>query len=91
MQDTAYLINVSRGPLINEQDLIEALQQGKLSGAGLDVFENEPLTNSALANMDNVILGSHNANNMIAATEYVHQHTLDNLLFGLGITHNNGQ
>jgi phosphoglycerate dehydrogenase-like enzyme len=43
MQRTAYLINTSRGPIIEEQALIQALQQGTIAGAGLDVFDEEPL------------------------------------------------
>jgi phosphoglycerate dehydrogenase-like enzyme len=43
MKRTAYLINTSRGPIIEEQALIQALQQGTIAGAGLDVFDEEPL------------------------------------------------
>ena len=43
MKKTAYLINTSRGPIINEQDLIEALKDEKIAGAGLDVYDKEPL------------------------------------------------
>jgi D-3-phosphoglycerate dehydrogenase len=57
-----------------------------LAGAGLDVYEEEPLpTTSVLKSMDNVILGSHNANNMLSATEYVHENTINNLMKGLGL------
>lgn len=56
------LINTARGKLINESDLIEALQGGKLKGAGLDVFYNEPLPkNSLLLNLKNVVLTPHSA------------------------------
>jgi len=80
MRDGACIINVARGPLIDEDALIKALDTKKLSGAGLDVFEVEPLpVNSKLLSFDNVILGSHNANNLISATEFVHQNTLNNL------------
>ena len=86
MHNKPYIINVSRGPLISMPDLICSLQSGQISGAGLDVYEREPLEkNSPLVNMDNVILGSHNANNMYSATEYVHQNTIANLLKGLNI------
>ncbi len=86
MLNRPYIINVSRGPLISMPDLISSLQSGQISGAGLDVYEIEPLDkNSPLINMNNVVLGSHNANNMYSATEYVHQNTIANLLKGLNI------
>jgi phosphoglycerate dehydrogenase-like enzyme len=60
MKRDAVLINTARGPIVNEAALIDALQQGKIAGAALDVFEKEPLTaDSPLASMDNVILTSH--------------------------------
>ena len=43
MKKTSFLINTSRGPIINENDLIEALKDEKIAGAGLDVFDKEPL------------------------------------------------
>ena len=62
MKPGAYLINVSRGGLINEQDMIKALKEGVIRGAGLDVFENEPIEeDSPLLTMDNVILTPHTA------------------------------
>lgn len=61
-KDNSVLVNVSRGAVVNENDLINALKNGKLSGAVLDVFENEPLDeNSALWNMKNVIITPHNS------------------------------
>ncbi len=84
---TAILINTSRGPVVDEPALISALQAGKLAGAGLDVFEVEPLpASSTLASMDNVILSSHNANSSPKAWARVHQNTINNLLDGLGIS-----
>ncbi|HUR52135.1 MAG TPA: phosphoglycerate dehydrogenase [Mycobacteriales bacterium] len=64
MRPDAYLVNVGRGPLVDEPALVEALEAGALAGAGLDVFEVEPLpANSPLRGMPNVVLGAHNGSN----------------------------
>lgn len=60
MKKTAYLVNSSRGPVVDESALIEALQEGKIAGAGLDVFEKEPPErDNPLLSMKNVILLPH--------------------------------
>ena len=60
MKRTAYLINVSRGKIVREDELVEALKQGRIAGAGLDTFENEPLSvNSELWDFKNVIITPH--------------------------------
>ena len=59
MKNSAKIINTSRGGVIDEDALYNALKNGKLGGAALDVFENEPATNSKLATLDNVILTPH--------------------------------
>lgn len=82
----AILINTARGRIVNEAALIAALQSGKLAGAGLDVFETEPMmSNNPLLRMDNVLLAPHNANSSPAAWERVHWNSIKNLLDGLGI------
>lgn len=60
MKKTAILVNTARGAIINEADLIEALQQKRIAGAGLDVFEEEPVnSNNKLLKLDNVVLTPH--------------------------------
>ena len=60
MKRTAYLINMARGPIVDELALIDALRTGTIAGAGLDVFEQEPIAaDNPLLNMDNVLLAPH--------------------------------
>ena len=60
MKKTAYLINTSRGPIVNEDDLIIALSTNEIAGAGLDVYEKEPLSeNNKLRFLPNVLLTPH--------------------------------
>jgi D-3-phosphoglycerate dehydrogenase len=59
MKNTAKIINTSRGGVIDEEALYEAIKNGNLGGAALDVFESEPAMNNKLATLDNVILTPH--------------------------------
>lgn len=84
MKSTAYLINTARGPIVDEAALVQALQQGQIAGAALDVFEVEPLPDdSPLRTLDNVLLAPHNANSSPEAWRKVHESTIRNLLEGL--------
>jgi D-3-phosphoglycerate dehydrogenase len=92
MKPTAILINTARGQVIEEAELISALQAGLIAGAALDVFEIEPLPpESPLTQMQNVLLAPHNSNSSRAAWEHVHWNTIRNLLEGLDILFNSDE
>ena len=61
MKPTAYLVNTSRGGVVHEGDLYDALKADKIAGAGLDVFEKEPPSGNPLFSLENVILTAHTA------------------------------
>jgi len=81
MKPESVIINAARGPIVEETALIHALQEKRIAGAALDVFEVEPLPEgSPLRKMDNVMLAPHNANSSPEAWEHVHWNTINNLL-----------
>ena len=81
MKPTAFLINTSRGPVVEEAALVRALEGAKIAGAALDVFEVEPLPPaSPLRKFENCWFGPHNANSSPFAAQRVHENTIRNLL-----------
>ena len=81
-----YLINVARGSVVDEAALIEALQNGTIAGAGLDVFENEPNVPDALCALDNVVLTPH-----IGSATWQTRRAMSDLSFGNLQAHFAGQ
>lgn len=89
MKPEVIIINTARGPIIDQPALIKALEERKIAGAALDVFEDEPIPpDSPLLKMDNVLLAPHNSNSSPRAWERVHWNTIKNLLEGLNISAN---
>lgn len=86
MKPGSYLVNVARGPVVEEAALIAALRSGHLAGAALDVFEVEPLPiDSPLRDFDNVILGAHNGSNTAEAVARTSERAAENALRSLGL------
>ena len=84
MKKSAYLINTCRGQVVDESALVRALREGWITGAALDVFEEEPLpADSPLLTLENCLLASHNANSSPSAWRKVHESTIHNLIDGL--------
>lgn len=83
MKPTAYLINTSRGPVIDEQALVEALRNKIIKGAALDVFENEPALAPGLTELDNVILTPHIASGTEETRQAMSRLAAENIIAAL--------
>lgn len=83
MKPSAYLINTSRGPVVDEAALAEALRAGVIAGAALDVFEHEPAVHPDLLKLDNLVLTPHTASATIATRSNMATRAAKNLLSGL--------
>lgn len=84
MKPTAYLINTARGPVVDEAALIEALSSGQIAGAGIDVFETEPLPmDSPLLQLQNVVLVPHIGSATVTTRSKMATLCVENLMAGL--------
>jgi glyoxylate reductase len=80
MKPTAFLVNTSRGPIVDEQALVRALTEKRIAGAGLDVYENEPRVDPALLSMQNVVLTPHLGSAVKELRESMANVVVDNIL-----------
>lgn len=90
MKPTATLVNISRGGIVDEDALADALSSGKLAAAGLDVFEGEPAVNPRLLALRNVALTPHIASGSLATRRAMVSLAVDNLIAALGYGPNAG-
>ncbi|MFT8889924.1 MAG: NAD(P)-dependent oxidoreductase [Ethanoligenens sp.] len=80
MKPTAYLINAARGPIIKESDLVRALQEKRIRGAAIDVFDNEPDVSDELLALDNVVITPHVASCIFESRVGMAQEALSGLV-----------
>lgn len=80
MKKTAFLINTSRGPIVDEKALIAALTKKQIAGAGLDVYENEPDIPAALRKLGNVVLTPHTASATVETRQAMSRRAAENIL-----------
>jgi glyoxylate reductase len=80
MKPTAFLINTSRGAIVDEAALVDALAERRLAGAGLDVFENEPHPTPALLKMPNTVLTPHIGSAVASLRESMAHTVVDNIM-----------
>jgi len=80
MKSTSYLINTSRGGIVNENSLVKILKDKKIAGAGVDVFEEEPTKNKNLFKLNNVILTPHVAGVSVEALDRMEEHLIRDII-----------
>lgn len=85
MKPTATLVNIARGGIVDERALADALANGRLAAAGLDVYENEPQVPPELLGLRNIVLTPHIGSASLATRRAMVQLAVDNLLAGLGL------
>lgn len=83
LKPSTFLINTSRGPVIDEKVLVEALKTNKIAGAGFDVYENEPTLTSGLTELTNVILLPHIGSGTLETRTKIGSLAVENMLIGL--------
>jgi glyoxylate reductase len=79
MKPTAYLVNTARGPIVDEQALAKALREGRIAGAGLDVYEHEPRPHPELLEMNNVVFTPHTGSAVRELREAMAHVVVDNI------------
>ena len=84
MKKTSFLINTSRGKIVNEKQLIVALKKKTIQGAGMDVYESEPLQkNNSLLKLENVVLAPHVGSSTKETRQKMSDITVKNLILAL--------
>jgi glyoxylate reductase len=84
MKSSAYLVNTARGPIVDEASLASALREGRIAGAGLDVYEHEPRVHPELLELDNVVLLPHLGSATVETRTAMAMLAADNALAVLG-------
>lgn len=80
MKKTAYLINTSRGPIVDEKALVQSLRKKRLAGAGLDVYEHEPKLTAGLTKLKNIVLTPHTASATVEARTAMSELAAQNII-----------